>query len=47
MKKVLKKKIKESSKAVRYFSTETLTAPMTTIDTSCWRVLVASSCACS
>lgn len=46
MKKLLAKKMKKSSNAIRYFSGENLTKPMYTVDTSCYLVISVSSCAC-
>lgn len=47
MKKTLKKKMKKSSNAVRYFSGENeLTKSMTVVDTSCSLVVGTKSCPC-
>ena len=46
MKKTLKKKMKNTSNAVRYFSTETLTVTITVVDGTCYMVDSIQSCAC-
>ena len=46
MKKILRKKMKNSSNAVRYFSSETLTTSITHGDLSCYIVLNVTSCPC-
>lgn len=46
MKKLLAKKMKKSSNAIRYFSGENLTKSISTVDTSCYLVISVSSCAC-
>lgn len=46
MKKILRKKMKDTSYAVRYFSTETLTTTITIVDGTCYMVDGIKSCAC-
>lgn len=47
MKKPLKKKMKKSLNAIRYFSGETsITKTITTVNTECYLVISVSSCPC-